>query len=87
MRSMFDRPDRRDRRLEEFVALCASRSALARGYTRVEHDEAMDLLLADLAQIETARAPGKQIDPPDIVVHPVYEEDEDDSRLFLTLAC
>ncbi len=46
MRNVFDRPSRRDRRIDGIAALDVSR--LDRGYTPAEHDRAMDRLLADL---------------------------------------
>ena len=80
MRNVFDRPNRRDRRIEDVVALCASRSTFARGYTRAEHNRAMDRLLDDLDLACPAAT-----DRPEIVVR--HARDEAGARLRLAGAC
>ncbi|MBZ0171396.1 MAG: hypothetical protein K8E66_03360 [Phycisphaerales bacterium] len=89
MRSVFDRPNRRDRRIEEIVALCASRSSFAGGYTAAEHACALDGLLADLGVVDSPEIESHEGAPfnPEIVVKQFGEPDEDDSRLFLAATC
>lgn len=89
MRSVFDRPTRRDRRLEDFVALSASHSSFASGYTAAEHACALDGLLADLGVEGSPEIEPHEGAPfnPEIVVKPFGEPEEDDSRLFLAATC
>lgn len=74
MLSMFDRPTRRERRIDEFVALSLSRTRFGGGYTAAEHASALDRLLDDLDLDEGERTP-------ELVVR------EPRSRLMLTGAC
>ncbi|USN98138.1 MAG: hypothetical protein H6810_08070 [Phycisphaeraceae bacterium] len=92
MRRVFDRPNRLDRRFEEFLALCASCSPFAKGYTPAQHASALDALLADMGIADPGlEKPVLSTDiagftnEPEIVVKPIFEED--DSHLFLAATC
>ena len=74
---MFDRPSRRECRIDEFVALSLSRTRFGGGYTAAEHASALDRLLDDLG-LDRADE-----DSPEVEVN--WREPA--SRLVLTGAC
>ncbi len=55
-----DMCNRRERRNDVYVATCASHSDLAGGYTKGEHEAALDRLLADIEQLDAAGQPGSR---------------------------
>ncbi len=80
MRNVFDRPTRRDCRIDGVVALDASR--FDRAYTPAERDRAMDRLLADLGLEDSPRLPTRRLE---VVARRGRVIEREEARL--TLAC
>ena len=80
MRNVFDRPTRRDCRIDDVVALDTTR--FDRGYTPAERNRAMDRLLADLGLEDSPRYPTRR---PEVVTRRGRVIEREETRL--TLAC
>ncbi|HHN78677.1 MAG TPA: hypothetical protein ENK11_08415 [Phycisphaerales bacterium] len=80
MRNVFDRPTRRDCRIDDVVALDTTR--FDRGYTPAERNRAMDRLLADLGLESPNPLPTRR---PEVVTRTGRVIEREETRL--TLAC